>query len=315
LPRLADPPEGAIGTANARVGGPDYPHHLTFDWEPAYRQQRIEELVLGRAGHDMASMRAAQADVFSPACARLKALMIGAARAHSGGPAAVLDRLAAWDAAMRAEAAEPLIFVAWMREAMRAIYRDDLGLAFPAFFDVHAPVLERLLAGAAHGRDWCDDRTTPVREDCGAVLARALEAALADLERRYGADRGQWRWGTAHFANGEHRPLGMLAVIGNFFNVEVASPGDGYTLNHGKPEIREEPPYANRLAASYRAIYDFADLDRSLYIQSTGQSGNPFSPFYRTFAERWAAAEYIRIPTQRAEIEAAALGTWRLTAR
>jgi penicillin amidase len=102
-------------------------------------------------------------------------------------------------------------------------------------------------------------------------------------------------------------------VIGKFFNVEVASPGDAYTLNHGKPEIREEPPYANRLAPSYRAIYDLADLDRSLYIQSTGQSGNPFSAFYRSFAERWAAAEYIRIPTKREEIEA--LGTWRLTRR
>jgi penicillin amidase len=313
LPRLEDPPEGAIGTANARVGGPDYPHHLTFDWEPAYRQQRIRELVLDRSGHDSGSMRAAQADVFSPACARLKPLMIAAVRQHGGANSAILDRLAAWDATMRAEAVEPLIFVAWLREAMQAIYSDDLGPVFYQFFDFQAPALERLLEGRAQGREWCDDRTTPEREDCGVVLARALDAALADLQRRYGADPGQWQWGRAHFANGEHRPLGMLAVIGKFFNVEVASPGDAYTLNHGKPEIREEPPYANRLAPSYRAIYDFADLDRSLYIQSTGQSGNPFSPFYRSFAERWAAAEYIRIPTQREAIEA--LGTWRLTPR
>jgi penicillin amidase len=315
LPRAEDPPEGGIGTANARVGGPGYAHHLTFDWEPAYRQQRIKELVLDRAGHDTQSMREAQSDVFSPAWARLKPLMISAARPSAGAAAAVLDRLAAWDASMRAEAVEPLIFVAWAREALRAIYADDLGLAFDLFFDLHAPVLERLLEGGARGRDWCDDRTTPAREDCGAVLARALEAALAELERRYGADPEQWTWGRAHFANGEHRPLGMLALVGGYFNVEVPSPGDTYSLNTGKPEIREEPPFANRLAPSYRAIYDLADLDRSLYIQSTGQSGNPFSPFYRSFAQRWAAADYIRIPTRREEIERDAAGTWRLTPR
>ena len=67
LPRVVDPPAGAIGTANAAIVGPDYPHHLTYDWDPEYRQQRVKELIVDRDGHDIASMRAAQADVLSPA--------------------------------------------------------------------------------------------------------------------------------------------------------------------------------------------------------------------------------------------------------
>ena len=54
-----------------------------------------------------------------------------------------------------------------------------------------------------------------------------------------------------------------------------------------------------------RAIYDLADLDRSLYIHSTGQSGNVLSPWYASFAERWAKVEYIRIPARREAIEVA----------
>ena len=96
-----------------------------------------------------------------------------------------------------------------------------------------------------------------------------------------------------------------------YFNVEVPSPGDDYTLNRGKTEFGEEPPFANRHASSYRAIYDFADLDRSLYIHTTGQSGNPLSPFYRSFAERWAKVEYIEIATKREAIAKAAIGTWQ----
>jgi penicillin amidase len=93
----------------------------------------------------------------------------------------------------------------------------------------------------------------------------------------------------------------------------VPSPGGAYTLNRGKEEFGEEAPFANRHASSYRAIYDLSDLDRSLYIHTTGQSGNPFSPFYRSFAERWSKVEYIEIATKRAEIDKAAMGTWKLS--
>jgi penicillin G amidase len=313
LPRVLNPPEGAIGTANARMVGPDYPHLLTYDWDPDYRQQRVKELVIGRSGHDMASMRAAQNDVFDPAFARLQTLMIAAAQAGGEVDNAVLDQLTVWDTNMRADAPEPLIFTAWVREAVKAIYRDDLGPAFERFFGTRAPALIRLLEGNAKGRDWCDDRVTPERESCGAILAGALKSALGDLEQRFGPDRTKWRWGAAHFAHGEHRPLGLMGGrIGTFFNVEVPSPGGSYTLNRGMMEFGEDAPFANRHASSYRAIYDLADLDASLYIHTTGQSGNPFSPGYRSFAERWSKGEYITIATKRADIAKAAVGTWRL---
>jgi penicillin amidase len=144
------------------------------------------------------------------------------------------------------------------------------------------------------------------------VLAAALNQALRELEFRYGVDRSKWRWGTAHFAHGEHRPFGAVAWLASRFNVEVPTPGGDHTLNRGKMDFGDEPPFANRHASSYRAIYDLADLDASLYIHTTGQSGNAFSPLYRSFAERWARVEYIRIPTKRPDIAKAALGTWKL---
>ena len=313
LPRVENPPAGAIGTANARIVGPDYPHHLTYDWETEYRQQRIKELVLDRNGHDVASMRAAQADVLSLGFARLKPLMIAAARRAGSADPGVLDRLERWDDTMRADLVEPLIFMAWERETVRAVYRDDLGGAFDRFFSSRALALTRLLEGRATSRDWCDDRSTPSRETCDDVIAGALKTAMAELDKLYGADLTRWRWGPAHFAAGEHRPFGLVPGIASFFNVEVPSPGDAYTLNRGMVEFGEEPPFANRGGSTYRAIYDFADLDRSLYIQTTGQSGNPFSPYYRSFAERWAKVEYIEIATSRDAIAKAALGTWNLT--
>jgi penicillin amidase len=315
LPRVDEPQVGAIGTANARMIDRDYPHHLTYDWEAPFRQQRIKELVFDIDKHDLASMRAAQTDVRSLAVARLQPLMIAAAQAGGSVEHGVLDQLTLWDAAMNADRPEPLIFTAWLREAVRAIYQDDLGAAFDRYWSYRAVALLRLLEGRATARDWCDDRTTPERESCGAVLSGALNVALNRLQARYGADRSKWRWGAAHKAFGEHRPFGLVGALAPFFNVEVESGGGNYTLNRGQADFTAEPPFANRHAASFRAIYDLADLDRSLFIQTTGQSGNPLSPYYRSYAGRWSKGEYIEIPTKREAIDKAKLGTWTLTPR
>src|SRR5262249_24551851 len=161
----------AVGTANARMVPLEYPYHITYDWDPPFRQQRIEDLILDRGGHDIGSMRAAQMDAYDPAAHRLCALMVVAAQAGSRGGDAGLEQLAAGAGVRGADGAEPLIFTAWQREAVRAIYADDLGPAFGFYFDTRATALIRLLEGRTTGRDWCDDRTTPEREKCSDILA------------------------------------------------------------------------------------------------------------------------------------------------
>ena len=313
LPRVDGSNVGAVGTANARMVDADYPHLLTYDWDPSFRQQRIKQLIFDADKHDMDSMRAAQTDVLSLAILELQPLMIAAAQAGGSVEHGVLDQLTVWDATMRTDRPEPLIFTAWMREAVRAIYSDDLGAAFDRYFGYRAVALIRLLEGRAASRDWCDDRTTPERESCGTVLAGALNRALYELQARHGGDRSKWRWGRVHVAFSEHRPFGLVGGLAPFFNVEVPSGGGNYTLNRGQSDFSAEQPFANRHAASFRAIYDLADLDRSLYIHTTGQSGNPLSPFYRSFAQRWSKGGYIQIPTKREAIEQAKLGTWVLS--
>ncbi len=106
--------------------------------------------------------------------------------------------------------------------------------------------------------------------------------------------------------------LSRLPLIGPLFDVGTASPGGPYTLNRGVMDFTQERPFANRHASTFRAIYDLGDLDRSLFIQATGQSGNPFSGYYRTFERSWSEGRYIEIPTDRAAIERQTIGTWRL---
>lgn len=312
LPREVQPADGAIGTSNTRIVGPDYPYLLTYDWGPMFRQERIKDLVLDRTGHDMATMKRAQLDVLSLAAVQLKQLMIAAARPEAPQHAAVLDELAAWDGSMPEQARAPLIFTAWLRAAIEGIYRDDLGSAWTLAVDERVPSLIALLEGRATERDWCDDRRTVQTETCGQVLGRALSNALSSLDATFGSDRSRWQWGIAHVARSEHQPFGRLPLLGRFFDITTPSPGGSFTINRGKSELFSADPYTNRDATTYRAIYDLSDLDRSLYIQATGQSGNPFSPYYRSFVERWRRGEYVVIPTEAAAIAALSKGQWHL---
>ena len=48
----------------------------------------------------------------------------------------------------------------------------------------------------------------------------------------------------------------------------------------------------NRHAASLRALYDLSDLEQSVFIYQTGQSGLVHSSRYRDMASEWATGQY-----------------------
>lgn len=300
LPRVINPPNGLIVTANQKITPPDYPHFLTTDWYLPYRAERITQLLEATPRHDLASFRRIQADVVSLAArdllAALKALD---PQPQSPAGRLVWQRLSAWDGAMRTDAPEPLLFHAWMRRLRARIFDDDLG---PLAKDlVASSELMRttllVLRGETRARDWCDDRNTPnARETCAEVAAAALDEAMAELGRASGRDPLALRWGEAHRAVHEHRPLSNVAALRDFFELVTPHAGDSFTVNVGRLDLRDRSdwraPFATRHAASLRAIYDLAPDRTGEWIHTTGQVGHPFSENYGDLLESWRAVKY-----------------------
>jgi penicillin amidase len=160
---------------------------------------------------------------------------------------------------------------------------------------------------------WCDNRETPARESCADILQQSLHIALDDLAGRYGDDMVAWTWGDAHRAVSVHQPFSKLAALRPFFEISVPSAGSLYTVNAGRFRMSDaERPFANTHAAAYRGLYDMADPDASRFIQSTGQSGNPLSPYYDNLAALWADGSDLSMSMDAAEYEPTALGTLTL---
>ncbi|KRC19051.1 penicillin acylase family protein [Acidovorax sp. Root217] len=277
--------KGWIATANQRVTPPGYPHYLAQDWVLPYRYERIAELIEARPRHTAASLQAIQLDITSLATRRLLPHLQQAQSSHRLA-ARAQALLKDFDGVMDAGRAAPLVFAAWADELARGVIIPRIGEArFAATYgkrDYRAGI-----EGILQRNDtwWCQPSTCA--EQAGAALGRALDR----LQAAYGADPAAWRWGDAHPALSAHRPFGSVAALARFFDVSVPSHGDGYTVNVGQYNAGEaKGPFANRHAASLRAIYDLADLEKSTFIYQTGQSGLVFSPRYRDMATAWAGS-------------------------
>jgi len=312
LPRVYNPAENVLATANTKMIDANYPHFLTFDWDEPWRLERIKTLIYGANQQTLETNRKVQGDIYSNGYAALLPMMLEAIEGRGDVDADAVARLASWDHVEDRSKAEPLIFNAWMRMALKRILEDDLGDALASYWQPHITAMMRWL-GPSPARDWCDDRRTPEKESCGDILALALGDGIKDLETRLGSDRSKWSWGTLHYAYGAHRPFSQVSPLDRLFNVTVPASGGAFTIDRGKSSFTDESnPYRVTHGTSYRGLFDLADLDRSTYIQSTGQSGNVFSSNYRDFADRWANTEAFTISTKEATYQDGLLGVWRL---
>ena len=311
LPRVYNPAGGTIVTANHQIVPDHYPHHLTFEWAGGYRAQRIMEKLAERGRHDVAGFRALQQDRISLFARALLPRLRGIAVPSEAGETAARARalLDGWDGAMDPDRPEALVFHAWIWEFARLVSADELGAYQRDAWGRKGPFVQRVLEERGV---WCDDVDTASVETCDEMLARALAVAMARVASDHGDDPDTWRWGDEHLAIAEHRPFADTPLA-PLFNLSGPAPGSIYAVNaFSFSPLEDERPFTANEGPGFRAIYDLADLDHSLFVQSTGQSGNVLSPWYRSFERDWRDGAYFTIPTERAAYASNATGHLRL---
>jgi penicillin amidase len=140
---------------------------------------------------------------------------------------------------------------------------------------------------------WCDDIRTPRKETCADFKSAALSGAVATLRQRLGEDPSRWTWERLHRARFPHAVFDRVPVLRGFFSLESGAGGDASTVNVGA--YRRDGTFVMTDGPSYRQILDLADLSRSLYVHTTGQSGNVFDRRYRNLLPLWRDGLYFRM--------------------
>jgi penicillin amidase len=127
------------------------------------------------------------------------------------------------------------------------------------------------------------------------AVEAALKVAVDSLTKSQGPDPNTWRWGRMHTRAFSH----PFVAAFNLPTVE-RSGGAGTVAADG---------------ASYREIFDVADWDRSLVINTPGQSGQPGSPFYGNLLDDWANNRYFNLAFSKGAVDKAAAHRLRLAPR
>ncbi|MFT6558835.1 penicillin acylase family protein [Sneathiella sp.] len=309
LPQSYNPTKGFLYSANEKIVPEDYPHFITSDWAKPYRAKRIQERLEQEEKHTFQTFSDMHTDVRSLMALEIMDILLTTKPANDLSRKA-LTALSIWDGRMTIDQNAPLIFNGWIRELNKAIYADELQDLFPRYWR-HRPTFIRNVLLNVNGQSrWCDNRNTEKTETCNEILQTSLALTLEDLQKRYGDNLDHWEWGTAHFAHSDHLPFSKVSLLKNIFDISVPSAGGTYTINVGRNKYSDESqPFANTHAASLRAIYDLSNLNNSMYIQSTGQSGNIVSKYYSDMADEWAAVKYRKMSTDPADYTKNAIGT------
>jgi penicillin G amidase len=279
--------KGWHATANQNILPPGYSHFLGGDWTTPERFTRIEQLLAAQPRHSRESLQAIQNDALSLGAQALLPTLRQAQPSHPLG-AQTMALLARFDGRMQADSAAALVFNVWADELTRALIEPRLGSErFQVLYGKRH--FRAAVEGILQSNDafWCGPT------GCAVQVSNALDKALARIAARQSMQMATWRWGDWHPAISSHKPFGKVPYLNAVFDVRHESAGDLFTVNVGQYWANDkQEPFANRHAASLRAVYDLSESGSSQFIYQTGQSGHVFSPRSRDMGQAWAQGQY-----------------------
>ena len=313
LPRSRNPDSGFLANTNNRLTNNRFPWHISHVWGDTTRIDRVNRILHGLDAHSVDSTIAAQNDVVSEAARKLLPLL---ARNlwHTISDDAderrseALQRLQSWVGNMDEFNPEPLIYVAWTRYLMRLLIQDELGSLSMDFARPDFDFIQRVFMNVDGAGIWCDIAQTAETEDCDHIAAVALDQALASLVASHGEEMAQWRWGNVHLAAHDHEVLGGTPYLSWLFNIRHSTPGGDHTINRSSLDWSAQEPYISSDGPGYRAIYNMASTDDSMFIISTGQSGHVLSRHYDDLGTIWRTGDYIPMSLNHEVIRNSAIG-------
>jgi len=215
-----------------------------------------------------------------------------------------LSILKKWNGSNNLKDIAPTIYNKWIYDYLKNTFRDELGEAnFKMLLSTH--IIKQVIASQSKNENsiWWDDKDTKNKiETRTEILNKSFHQAISGLENQLGKDVNSWTWGKVHTLEHQH-PLGKVALLRRFFNVgpfEVT--GSNEVINNLMFDFTDSGKYAVKAGPSTRRIIDFSDVENSMSILPTGQSGNPFSKHYNDQAEMYNSGKFRKMKLNKEEI-------------
>lgn len=296
LPKVFNPPDGIIATANARTVGPGYKYYVSGRWAAPYRTDRIYQLLTGRTDLTVADCNAIQNDIVSlPDLFLAQELAKASKERQPSEPHAreVLSRLARWDGRATSNSLETSLVEYTRHALMRNLLTPFVGESNVPY-DLWEPENH-------YGEVWWRDgiflqnvlRDRPKEwlpegyKDYDDLLIASADEAIGQIQGESGSkDAGMWIWGRMHPIEIDH-PMGRSGILQRILSL---GPVRGYGTVDTVDAIGHFHGPAMRL------VVDLSNFDNSLMEITTGESGQYGSAHYRDQFPEWLGGRGIPAP-------------------
>jgi len=304
MPNAFDPPSGFLATANSRVTTDKSPYPITLEWADPYRTERIYKLLQGRDGLMPKDMLAVQTDVYSEADQEL-AHRFAYAIDHAAGADDRLrkaaDIMRSWDGRLTTDSVAASL-VTQARAALRTlILEPKLGSLAREYHWSESNFAEEEII--MHGSsDWLPSGY----KDWDAVLTEAVRRGMHKTREHPAAPRdiSKWAYGSWHVIDIEHPLSALLPIVGGIAGTGP-QPLSGDTIT-----VKQ---VGRAFGPSQRFTMDWSNVDGSTENIVLGESGNPYSPYFRDQWNDYCAGTTFALPFTSTAVAAQTRHTLRLT--
>jgi penicillin amidase len=317
-PSAVNPPWNYVYSANNQpdsIAGMLYPGYYL----PENRAKRIVQLLDAKDDWDKESFSEMILDVTSPVNTELITELIKLFDvSHLDTEQLVLvDSLKNWDGKYTLSSTSPTLFHRSEYFMVKNTMEDELGPEmFKQFLGTH--LFKRQIAWGAKmdkGKWWDNINTKDVVETRQDIVMKSFADAWASLVEDLGPDPSQWTWDKVHTLEHQH-PFGKVESLRKYFNVgPFPVEGTREVINNLSFPYDGTGFYKVSSGPSTRRIIDFSDVENSISILPTGQSGNPFSKHYKDQAEMYVNGQFRKMMMNKEEIQETAESVLTFTKR
>ncbi len=296
MPRLFNPPQGYVATANQLVTRPGTEPMLSAEGGLGFRAKRIEDLLKAGTDHNVASMQQMQMDALDGGALGIVPALLEVDPAGDDSVVAMQSLLETWAARSNPfqaawDSNEAAAYQGTWRHLLANTFHDELPEdQYPSRSTGNSRWFEVVIQLLDDPDDaWWDDVSTSEVESRDDILFRSMVDAHVELSEMLGANPAEWRWGDLHIARFENQTLGQSGIgpIEWLFNrTAPRRVGGGGGIINATGWAFEEG-YELDWHPSQRMVVDLADLSNSTFINTTGNSGHAFHRYYDNMIEPW----------------------------
>ena len=304
-PQAINPKWNYVYSANNqpdKIDGKLYPgYYLNED-----RAKRIVQLVAPKNDWTKEEVAKMTFDVTSPNAPIIASDFIKSINKNdfSASEKQAISILKGWKGNFDKQEVGPVIYNRMVYEFQKNTFEDEMGKAYNQF--TNTPFIEKVLPVQAKREQsvwWDDISTKDKKETKEEIVTKSFKNAFAFLQNQLGENVQDWTWDRVITVEYKHA-VGEVALLRKFFNVgPFVTTGGDQVINNQIYDIDSTGFYKVKAGPSTRRIIDFSDVENSLAIIPTGQSGNVFSAHYKDQAEKYLNGEFVKMKLNKTQIK------------